>query len=89
MRQDIIIALRTIAMEISLELGSKSKEVFQEYLVDNNIFFNGSYDSLLDFFIDLNKTDFSECIIQGITCFGLKIEPYALVIPNEIVENYL
>ena len=87
--QDIVIALRTIAMEISLEFGSKPKEVFLEYLADNNIFFSGSYDSLLDFFIDLNKTNFSECVVQGNTCFGLKIKPHTLVIPNEIVEDFL
>lgn len=89
MRQDIIIALRAIIMEISLEFNSRPKEVFQEYLDDNDIYFSGSYDSLLKFFIDLNKTDFSECIVQGNTCFGLKIKPYTLVIPNEIVEDYL
>ena len=63
MRQDIIIALRTIAMEISLEFDSEPKEVFQEYLEDNSIFFSGDYDSLLKFFIDLNKTNFSECVV--------------------------
>lgn len=89
MRQDIVIALKAIATEISLEFGSKPREVFQEYLEDNGIFFSGDYGSLLKFFIDLNKTDFLECIVQGKTCFGLKIKPYTLVIPNEIVEDYL
>lgn len=89
MRQDIIIALRTIATEISLEFDSKPKEVFQEYLEDNHIYFSGDYYSLLKFFIDLNKTNFSECVVQGGTCFGLKIKPYTLVIPNEIIEDYL
>lgn len=89
MRQDIIIALKTITMKIAVEFGSKPKEVFQEYLDDNHIFFSGDYNSLLKFFIDLDKTNFSECIVQGITCFGLKIKPYTLVIPNEIVEDYL
>lgn len=51
MRQDIVIALRTIAMEISLEFGSKPKEVFQEYLEDNGIFFTGDYSSLLKFLL--------------------------------------
>ena len=76
-------------MEISLEFGSKPKEVFLEYLADNSIFFSGSYDSLLDFFIDLDKTNFSECIVQGSISFGLKIKLDILVIPNEIVEDYL
>lgn len=89
MRQDIIIALKAIVMEISLEFGSKPKEVFQEYLDDNDIYFSGVYESLLKFFIDLNKTDFSECVVQGSAGFGLKIKPYTLVIPNEIVEDYL
>ena len=89
MRQDIVIALKTITMKIAVEFGSKPKEVFQEYLEDNGIFFTGDYSSFLKFFIDLNKTNFSECVVQGNTCFGLKIKPYTLVIPNEIIEDYL
>ena len=89
MRQDIIIALKTITMKIAVEFGSKSKEVFQEFLEDNHIFFSGDYNNLLKFFIDLDKTNFSECVVQGGTCFGLKIKPYTLVIPNEVIEDFL
>ena len=89
MRQDIVIALKTITMKIAVEFGLESKEVFQEYLEDNGIFFSDDYDNLLKFFIDLDKTNFSECVVQGNTCFGLKIKSYVLVIPNEIIEDYL
>lgn len=76
-------------MKIAVEFGLRSKEVFQEYLDDNSIFFSDDYDNLLKFFIDLDKINFSECVVQGNTCFGLKIKSHILVIPNEIVEDYL
>ena len=68
-----------------------STQKTQLFLLDSNMYKEGSPVLIEkgELLCDLDKTNFSECVVQGNTCFGLKIKSHILVIPNEIVEDYL